>query len=130
MPFKAQFLSSGDQVFSVYPKKGELLPASEDGTLIKVGFTSPSYGKDYQSQLIISTPIFTWKYLVKGVTYQYAAPRGQSSINSISSRVDQRATKRYGKKKNYIVENAYILQTAASSPIKGAALVQQKYSNF
>ncbi len=40
--------------FTVYPSKGELLPASEDGTLIKVGFTSPSYGKIYSTQLIIS----------------------------------------------------------------------------
>ena len=34
-----------------------------------------------------------------------------------------------GKKKNYIIENTYIIQTAVSSPIKGAALVKIKYSN-
>ena len=44
----------GDHNFSVFPASGELLPVAEDGTLIKVGFTSPSYGKIYQTQLIIT----------------------------------------------------------------------------
>lgn len=59
LPFKASFIPSGDQVFTVSPKFGELLPESEDGTLIKVGFTPATYGKVYQSQLIISV-----KYLL------------------------------------------------------------------
>lgn len=36
------------------PSQGELLSESENGTLIKIGFTPNSYGKTYQSQLIIS----------------------------------------------------------------------------
>ena len=57
------------------------------------------------------------------------APRGQSGIPSVGSRSDIRP-KKYGKKKNYIVENTYIIQTAASSPNKGASLVAKRYSNF
>jgi hypothetical protein len=57
LPFKAHFIN-GDKVFTVYPESGELEPESEEGTLIKVGFTSPSYGKVYQSQLIITVIIF------------------------------------------------------------------------
>jgi hypothetical protein len=34
------------------------------------------------------------------------------------------------KKRNYIVENTYIIQTAASSPIKGASLMSLKYANL
>ena len=54
LPFKAEFMPPGDHNFSVFPASGELLPVAEDGTLIKVGFTSPSYGKIYQTQLIIT----------------------------------------------------------------------------
>lgn len=129
LPFKAYFSPNGDQVFTVYPESGELLPQSEDGTLIKVGFISPSYGKIYQSQLIISTPLYQWKYLVKGVTSQYAAPRGQSGLRSLNSRTERRL-KKFGKKKNYVMANTYILQTAPSSPVKGGNLVPQHYSNF
>ena len=65
LPFKAQFLTPGDQVFSVYPSAGEILPESEDGTLFKVGFTSPSYGKVYQSQLIISVKLICFCSLMR-----------------------------------------------------------------
>ncbi len=57
MPFKAHFIN-GDRVFTVYPESGELEPESEEGTLINVGFTSPSYEKVYQSQLMIMAIIF------------------------------------------------------------------------
>lgn len=55
-------------------------------------------------------------------------PRGQSAIPRIGSYSDPRL-KRVGKKKNYVVENTYIIQTAVSSPVKGASLVPMKYSN-
>lgn len=48
-------------MFTVYPESGELDPVSEEGTLIKVGFTSPSYGKVYQSQLIITVITIRFK---------------------------------------------------------------------
>jgi hypothetical protein len=124
------------------------LPESDDGTLIKIGFTPTTYGKVFQSQLIISvnnievdlnllnilllyivfkTPTYQWKYVVKGVTPEYVVPRGQSGIPP-APRSDPRM-KRFGKKRNYIVENTYIIQTAVSSPIKGAALVPMRYAN-
>jgi hypothetical protein len=53
LPFKAQFIPQTD-VFTVTPSIGELLPESDDGTLIKIGFTPSTYGKVFQSQLIIS----------------------------------------------------------------------------
>lgn len=68
---------------------------------------------------------------MKGVNSQYIAPRGQSGLQSIASRNNDSKLKRhYGKKKNYVVENTYILQTAVSSPIKGGGLVAQRYTNF
>ena len=47
-------MESGDQVFKVTPETGDLLPEDEEGTLFKVVFQSPAYGKVYQSHLIIS----------------------------------------------------------------------------
>lgn len=111
-----------------------------------MGFTSPSYGKIYSTQLIISvkkdfffyenlflliyfinkTPVYQWKYQVKGVTSEYQIPRGLSAIPRIGSNSDPRL-KRVGKKKNYVIENTYIIQTAVSSTIKGASLVHMKY---
>lgn len=127
LPFKAHFLS-GDQVFNITPNYGELLPESEDGTLIKIGFTPPSYGKTYQAQLLIATPKLQWKYLIRGVTPEYTVPRGYSGIPP-PPRNDNRM-KRLGKKRNYIVENTYIIQTAASSPQKGASLMTIKFANL
>lgn len=66
--------------------------------------------------------------MVKGVTSDYVVPRGHSAIPRIGSNSDPRL-KRIGKKKNYVVENTYIIQTAVCSPIKGASLVPMKYSN-
>jgi hypothetical protein len=65
--------------------------------------------------------------LVKGATPEYVVPRGLSGIPP-APRADPRM-KRLGKKRNYIVENTYIIQTAVSSPIKGAALVPMRYAN-
>lgn len=53
LPFKAEFVPASDH-FSVFPPSGEILPESEEGTLFKVGFTSPSYGKIYQTHLVIT----------------------------------------------------------------------------
>ncbi|CAF0834043.1 unnamed protein product [Brachionus calyciflorus] len=125
IPFKAFFNNNGDQVFSVYPEIGELLPEQDDGTLIKVGFTPPAYGKVYQKELIISTPFYQWKYLVKGVTPEYIVPRGQSGLPTADSKY-----KRNRKKRNFIIENTYIIHTAVSSPIKGASLFPLRLSNM
>lgn len=54
LKFRAQLIQPNDQIFSVSPQFGELMPESEDGTLFKVGFTPLTYGKSYQAQLIIS----------------------------------------------------------------------------
>ena len=54
LPFKAFFGPGGDQVFTLTPESGELLTEEEDGTLIKVGFIPPAYGKIYQRELIIA----------------------------------------------------------------------------
>lgn len=71
--------------------------------------------------------MYQWKYLIKGVTPEYVVPRGQSAIQSKGS--DPRF-KRFGKKRNYIIENTYIIHTAVSSPIKGAALMPMRYANM
>lgn len=58
LPFEAHLSPSGDQVFDVLPNKGELLPLSANGTLIRVSFKPPAYGRLYQTQLIISVSIY------------------------------------------------------------------------
>ena len=54
IPFNAHFLPTGDQVFTVFPNIGELLPDSANGSLIKVSFTPPAYGKTYQNILVVT----------------------------------------------------------------------------
>jgi hypothetical protein len=54
LPFEAHLSPSGDQVFNVQPNKGELMPLSANGTLIRITFKPPAYGRLYQTQLIIS----------------------------------------------------------------------------
>ena len=54
VPFNAHFLPTGDQVFSIFPSSGELLPDLANGTLIKVAFTPPAYGKTYQNILVVT----------------------------------------------------------------------------
>lgn len=117
------------------------MPEDEDGTLIKIFFIPPAYGKVYQKELIISvkyqnknfilfhflfkTPLYKWKYLIKGVTPEYVVPRGQSAIPAANSRF-----KRNERKRNFIIENTYIIHTAVSSPIKGASLLPIRVSNM
>ena len=65
---------------------------------------------------------------MKGVTPEYVAPRGMSGL--APPRNDLRLKRLKGvKKRNYVVENTYIIQTAVSSPVKGAALVEMKFAN-
>jgi hypothetical protein len=52
--FRAHIVQHNDQIFTVNPSYGELLPEADDGTLFQVGFTPLTYGKNYQAQLIIS----------------------------------------------------------------------------
>ncbi len=74
------------------------------------------------------TPTCQWKYLIKGTTPEYVVPRGMSGIPPPPMRS---FNKKQGiKKRNYIVENTYIIQTAASSPVKGASLTSLKFANF
>ncbi len=47
LPFKAEFIPPGDHNFSVFPSSGELLPESEDGTLIRVFFNKNLTHKNY-----------------------------------------------------------------------------------
>jgi hypothetical protein len=61
--FRAQIIQANDQIFTISPAYGEILPEADDGTLFKVGFTPLTYGKNYQAQLIISVYIkFYLKY--------------------------------------------------------------------
>ncbi len=53
LAFKAELVSGDVNVFRVEPENGELLSDTDEGTLIKIGFTPPSYGKTFQAQLLI-----------------------------------------------------------------------------
>jgi hypothetical protein len=75
----------------------------------------------------LKTATYQWKYLLRGVTPEYVVPRGQSAIPR--PKLDPRV-KRYGKKRNYVTENTYIIHTAVSSPVKGASLMQMRYANL
>lgn len=68
---------------------------------------------------------------MKGVTPEYVVPRGQSGIRA--AKVSEARLKRMAglaKKRNFIIENTYIIQTAVSSPVKGASLMPMRYANL
>ncbi|CAM2730554.1 unnamed protein product, partial [Rotaria socialis] len=52
--FEAYFTSNSDRAFAVTPDSGELLPASLNGTLLKVLFCPTVYGRTSHGMLIIN----------------------------------------------------------------------------
>lgn len=60
-----------------------------------------------------------WKYVIHGVLPHYEAPKTRSSLPSVNN--DELAGRR--KKRNFILENLQLQQTAISSPIKGASVL-------
>jgi hypothetical protein len=58
---------------------------------------------------------------VHGVLPHYEAPKNRSSLPSVNS--DELAGRRGAKKRNFILENLQLHQTAISSPIKGASVL-------
>ncbi|CAF2209937.1 unnamed protein product [Rotaria magnacalcarata] len=52
--FEAYFTSNSDRAFAVTPDSGELLPASLNGTLLKVSFCPTVYGRTSHGMLIIN----------------------------------------------------------------------------
>ena len=54
IPFEAYLTSNSDRAFSVTPDSGELLPASLNGTLLKVSFCPTVYGRTSHGMLIIN----------------------------------------------------------------------------
>jgi hypothetical protein len=53
MAYKAYFTSNSDRSFSITPEQGELLPASSNGTLLKLSFCPTVYGRTFNGMLII-----------------------------------------------------------------------------
>ncbi|CAF2078091.1 unnamed protein product [Rotaria magnacalcarata] len=63
-----------------------------------------------------------WKYTVRGVLPTYEPPKNRSSLPSVNS--DELVNRRAAvKKRNFILENLQLHQTAISSPIKGASVL-------
>jgi hypothetical protein len=54
MPYEAYFTSASDRSFSVTPEQGELLPASSNGTLLKVSFCPTVYGRTFNGMLVVN----------------------------------------------------------------------------
>jgi len=59
-----------------------------------------------------------WKYVVHGVLPHYEPPKNRSSLPFVNS--EDLASRRVAKKRNFVLENLQLHQTAISSPIKGA----------
>ena len=51
--FQAYFTANSDRSLSITPEQGELLPASSNGTLLKISFCPTVYGRSYQGMLIV-----------------------------------------------------------------------------
>jgi hypothetical protein len=77
---------------------------------------------------LFKTSVCQWKYIIKGVTPEYVVPNGRS-YGAIASESNLKAMSQY-EKKNYVLENKQLLQTAVSSPIKGANLIPMKLYNY
>ncbi|CAF3347445.1 unnamed protein product [Rotaria sp. Silwood1] len=122
IPFEAYFTSNSDRAFTITPDCGELLPASANGTLLKISFCPTVYGRTFNGMLIVNAQDHQWKYVVRGILPHYEPPQNRSSLPSVNS--DEYANRRAGaKKRNFILENLQLHQTAVSSPIKGASVL-------
>ncbi|CAF3695722.1 unnamed protein product [Adineta steineri] len=121
MAYQAYFTSNSDRSFSLTPDSGELLPASSNGTLLKLSFCPTVYGRIFHGMLIIDAKDNQWKYVVHGVLPQYEPPKTHSSLPSVNS--EEIGNRRGTKKRNFILENLQLHQTAISSPIKGASVL-------
>ena len=53
MTYTASFVAGSDPEFDVVPASGELLPQGTSGTVIKVTFLPPKYGKLYHGTLLV-----------------------------------------------------------------------------
>ena len=51
--YTASFVAGSDPEFDVLPASGELLPQGTSGTVIKVTFLPPKYGKLYHGTLLV-----------------------------------------------------------------------------
>ena len=56
--FTASFVNGSDPEFEVLPSAGELLPQGTSGTLFKITFLPPKYGKLYQGTLLVKVSYF------------------------------------------------------------------------
>ncbi|CAF3339438.1 unnamed protein product [Rotaria sp. Silwood1] len=122
IPFEAYFTSNSDRAFTITPDCGELLPANANGTLLKISFCPTVYGRTFNGMLIVNAQDHQWKYVVRGILPHYEPPQNRSSLPSVNS--DEYANRRAGaKKRNFILENLQLHQTAVSSPIKGASVL-------
>jgi hypothetical protein len=63
-----------------------------------------------------------WSYNVKGTIPEYNPPRGRSSQPMAGPHPDPRIR---GERISYVRQNIKLTTTAASSPLKGAPLIQR-----
>jgi len=67
IPFTAFFVGGGEEVFSVSPSNGELLPPGTVGTRMFVSFNPKMYGKSYSTRLIVQTLDMQWTFPALGM---------------------------------------------------------------
>ena len=58
--FQAYFASNSDRSFSITPDRGDLLPASSNGTLLKISFCPTVYGRTFNGILIVEVMDIAW----------------------------------------------------------------------
>lgn len=119
-PFTAYFLPGSDPEFFVKPQVGELPPFDTEGTVIMVGFKPQMYSRKYKATLVIQTPDMYWLYDVNGLPQVTMPPMNvKAKIDSTNKRFHSKPVHQ----RNFIHENAKLLRTGVSSPIKGAPLM-------
>ncbi|KAM7045480.1 cilia- and flagella-associated protein 47 [Molossus nigricans] len=119
-PFTAYFLPDSDPEFFVRPQSGEIPPFDTNGIILIVGFKPQMYGRKYRAKLVIKTEDMYYLYAVNGLLPQVTKPpkNVKAKIDATNKKFNYRPVNQH----RFIKENANIIRTAPSSPIKSVPL--------
>nr|KAF6491875.1 cilia and flagella associated protein 47 [Molossus molossus] len=123
-PFTAYFLPDSDPEFFVKPQSGEIPPFDTNGIILIVGFKPQMYGRKYRAKLVIKTEDMYYLYAVNGLLPQVTKPpkNVKAKIDATNKKFNYRPVIQH----RFIKENANIIRTAPSSPIKAVPLMKNK----
>lgn len=99
--FRAYFLPSSDQEFTVAPKSGKLEPNGREGTQFVITFVPIEYGQIKQGKLIIETDDMYWSYQVRGTLPKYEPPKVGAKVKAQGEAIQTNSFK----PKNFLQQN-------------------------